>query len=289
MRSSGTRQSVLPPHRTDESWALSRVLPLLDPDSDQDRALRCWNGYLARGRSDQQLLEAGLLSHYLRLIPLLDKTTSGARVAFHQQLADIALFSGINPLDNGWLRRFIRTAESEDRVGWINQVAHRLRYMPADTAEAQWDAWIRTYWQNRLQSIPRVFTLGEASAIPEWAFTLTDSFPEAVQLAVQHVAKLNELSRITIWLHESPNMPNREEPHPRPDYLTTHPEHVNQLLTHLLVNTETLDNSHFDLAPIILKLRNRLGPEQTAPLDNQALRLGIGGIYVNSGLPPAHA
>ena len=265
-------------YRTDEPWSLNRVLPLLDPNSDQDRALRCWNGYLTRGRSDQQLLEAGLLNHYLSLIPLLDKTTSEARGAFHQHLADIALFKGINPVENSWLGRFTSAAESEDRVGWINQVAHRLRNMPAETAEAQWDAWIRTYWKNRLQSIPRVFTMGEASAIPEWAFTLTDSFPEAVQLAVQHVAKLNELSRITIWLHESPNMPNREEPHPQPDYLTTHPEHVNQLLTHLLSNTETLDNSHFDLAPIIQKLRNQLGQEQTAALADQALGLGIGSI-----------
>lgn len=264
--------------RTDKPWSLNRVLPLLDPNSDRDRALRCWNGYLARGRNDQQLLEAGLLNHYLSLIPLLDETTSEARWTFHRHLADIALFSGINPVENSWLGRFTSAAKSEDRVGWINQVARRLRNMPAEAAEAQWDAWIRTYWKNRLQSIPRVFTMDEASAIPEWAFGLTDSFPEAVQLAVQQDAKLNELSRITIWLHESPNMPNGEEPYPRPDYLTTHPEHINQLLTQLLSNTETLDNSHFDLAPIIRRLRSLLGQEESTALVNEALRLGIGGI-----------
>ena len=265
-------------YKTDEPWSLSRVLPLLDPESDQDRALRCWNGYLTRGRNDQQLLEAGLLNHYLSLIPLLDKTTPETRRAFHQHLADIALFSGINPIENSWLGRFTRTAKSQDRIGWINRVAHRLRNMPAEAAEAQWDAWIRTYWQNRLQSIPRVFTIDEASAITEWALTLTDSFPEAVELAVQPVAKLTEYSRVTIWLHESPNMPNTEEPHPRPDYVTTHPEHVNQLLTHLLSNTATLDNSHFDLAPVIQRLRNQLSQEQIAPLVNQALALGLEGI-----------
>ena len=120
--------------------------------------------------------------------------------------------------------------------------------------------------------------MDEASAIPEWAFSLTDSFPEAVQLAVQQDAKLNELSGITIWLHESPNIPNGKEPYPRPDYLTTHPEHIDQLLTHLLSNTKTLDNSHFDLAPIIRRLRSLLGEEQSTALVNEALRLGIGGI-----------
>ena len=69
-----------------------------------------------------------------------------------------------------------------------------------------------------------------------------------------------------------------EEEHLRPDYVTTHPEHVNQLLAHLLFNTETLDSSSFDLARIIRRLRNQLGQEQIAPLLNQALRLGIEGI-----------
>ncbi|MCY4371811.1 MAG: DUF4020 domain-containing protein [bacterium] len=262
-------------YKTDEPWSLSRVLPLLDPNSDQTQALRCWNGYLTWGRNDQQLLEAGLLNHYLSLIPLLDKTTSEARGAFHHHLADIALFSGINPVENSWLGRFTRTAESQDLVGWIERVAHRLRNMPAEAAEAQWDAWIRTYWQNRLDSRPCMFTIGEASAIPEWAFTLTDSFPEAAELAVQHEAGLDELSSVLMWLDPSPDI---EEEHPRPDYATTHPEHVNQLLTHLLSNTETLDSSPFDLAPIIRRLRNQLGQEQTAPLHNQALRLGIEGI-----------
>ena len=262
-------------YRTDEPWSLSRVLPLLDPESDQTRALRCWNGYLTWGRNDQRLLEAGLLNHYLSLIPLLDKTTPETRRAFHHHLADIALFSGINPIENSWLGRFTRTAESQDRVGWIERVAHRLRNMPAEAAEAQWDAWIRTYWQNRLDSRPCVFTIGEASAIPEWAFTLTDSFPEAAELAVQHEAGLDELSSVLMWLDPSPDI---EEEHPRPDYVTTHPEHVNQLLTHLLSNTETLDSSPFDLARIIRRIRNQLGREQIAPLLNQALRLGIEGI-----------
>ena len=262
-------------YRTDEPWSLSRVLPLLDPKSDETRALRCWNGYLTWGRNDQRLLEAGLLNHYLSLIPLLDSITPEARRAFHHHLADIALFSGINPVENSWLGRFTRTAESQDRVGWINRVAHRLRNMPAEAAEAQWDAWIRTYWQNRLDSHPCVFTIGEASAIPEWAFTLTDSFPKAAELAGQHEAGLDELSSVLMWLDPSPDI---EEEHPRPDYVTTHPEHVNQLLTHLLSNTETLDSSSFDLARIIRRLRNQLGQEQITPLLNQALRLGIEGI-----------
>ena len=262
-------------YRTDTQWSLSRVLPLLDPNSDQTRALRCWNGYLTWGRNDQRLLEAGLLNHYLSLIPLLDSITSEARRAFHHHLADIALFSGINPVENSWLGRFTRTAKSKDRVGWIERVAHKLRNMPAEAAEAQWDAWIRTYWQNRLDSRPCVFTIGEASAIPEWAFTLTDNFPEAAGLSVQHEAGLDELSSVLMWLDPSPDI--EEEPS-RPDYVTTHPEHVNQLLTHLLANTETLDSSPFDLARIVRRLRNQLGQEQIAPLLNQALRLGIEGI-----------
>ena len=170
-------------YRTDTQWSLTQVLPLLDPNADRERALRCWDGYLTWGRNDQKLLDAGLLNHYVNLVPHLHCITWQPRRAFSAHLADVALYSGINPIENGWLSRFTSSAQLKDRIEWIGWVAQRLRNMPVEAAEAQWHAWISTYWQNRLASRPRLLTLDEASATTEWAFTLSDSFPQAVEMA----------------------------------------------------------------------------------------------------------
>ena len=75
--------------------------------------------------------------------------------------------------------------------------------LSVEDVEAQWEAWMRTYWKNRLRSIPVAMTRDEASAMAEWTVTLGQSFPEAVDLAVQHDASLDEHSQVLFWLDTS--------------------------------------------------------------------------------------
>ena len=261
--------------RTDKPWCQSWVLPLLDPDTDPDRAIRCWDGYLAWGKFDQELLEAGLLDYYMGMIPLRHNLSSIARGAFYRHLADLALFSGVDPLDNGWLYRFTTIVEPEQRVRWIGRITERLRNVSVETAEAQWQTWMYEYWRDRARSKPRRLTTREASAMAEWTLTLGDSFPEAVQLAVGHQAGLDANSSIPIWLYTPLDS---ERKHPRPDYTSTHPEPLAKLLTHLLTNTETPSQHYSYLSTPIRKLRDTLDARYRVPLIEQALRLGVLGV-----------
>ena len=135
-----------------------------------------------------ELLEAGLINHYVSAAELINRFTSEMQSAYHAHLTRIALVFGPD-VESGWLKRFTNTADTDTRVQWIRSVGSNFAALSVEDVEAQWEAWMRTYWMNRLRSIPVAMTRNEASAMAEWTVTLGRSVPEAVDLAVQHDCK----------------------------------------------------------------------------------------------------
>ena len=265
-------ERLYPFFAADRKWCLEWVLPLLDPTEDQDRAIRCWNGYLPLGRFTLELLEAGLLDHYVRIAELLNRFTSETQRAYHAHLTLIVRVFGPD-VGSGWLKRFTNTADTDTRVQWIRSVASNFAALPVEDVEAQWEAWMRTYWKNRLRSIPVAMTRDEASAMAEWTVTLDHSFRQAVHLAVQHDASLDEHSRVLFRLDMSAEA---QDNHPRPDYLTEYPQDVATLLTHLLTHTKKAPTTgSYHTGRIIQKLRPHVTEQQHTALLNKSISLGL--------------
>lgn len=258
----------------DEQWCREQVLPLLDPSIDQDRAIRCWDGLLFRGVGPPKLLETGLLDLFVAMAELLGDRHDETGAHYHRRLAEIAVFSGINPMQQGWLNSYTASASESSRVEWIRQVSFALPRLSSMEADAQWDAWMRQYWSDRLASKPRALTDKEATALVDWTATLGSRFPEAVELACKHRAEAAERSIAIIRLHHLDDRPEAV------NHLEEHPEHTARLLAHLLANTnpvlphrQTLEGGA--LGEMIPKLLSRITPEQALPLKEQAARLGI--------------
>ncbi|MDE0115149.1 MAG: DUF4020 domain-containing protein [bacterium] len=258
----------------DEQWCREQVLPLLDPSIDRDRAIRCWDGLLMGRLGPPKLLETGLLDLFVAMAEHLGGRCDETGANFHRLLAEMGLFSGINPMQQGWLDRFTAAASRECRIEWIRQISYALPHLSSGAADAQWDAWMRQYWSNRLVSKPRALTDGEATALVDWTATLGSRFPDAVELACKHRAEIAGRSIALIRLHHSNDQPERIE------HLEKHPEHTARLLIHLLTNTDpvaplrqTLEGDA--LNEMIPKLLSRITPEQTLLLREQAARLGI--------------
>ena len=257
----------------DHQWSRKWVLPLLDSTLDENRALRCWDGQLIQGSFNQGLLEAGLLTLYVKLIPLIDRLGSEACRMLYVHLADLALIDHSGLLQRDWLRRVTADMEVEHRVAWIRWITTKLRDLSVEDTEAQWRGWMQGYWKDRLESIPRELDSTEASALAEWPLTLGRSLPEAVEYAVQYRASLNERSRVLIYLDRSLDL---EEPYPRPDYVSEYPRDVARLLVYLLSNTaQAYGSLQPDLIPVIRQLEHNLDHQQIIPLLNEGLRLGI--------------
>ena len=279
--------SLNPLHQLDASWTTEELLPFLDLEIDDERAIQCWAGFLYSGGANRKLLESGLLDLYLELIRETDAGhTYLSRVRIDREktsrcytdhLAGIALYSGINPHKSGWLHRFISEATEELRVDWAQSVASLLRNFTVSAVEAQWHSWIRPYWEDRRRSNPCVLGSEEAAEMVEWIVTLEASFPEAVDsLLSQEDVGLPAHSHFLYRLSH----PSAEDGDVvRADPPENHPESTARLLTHLLTNTTTdqfaSGNHRHVLRPVVDRLSGRVIDEQWNLLIGQMLRFGI--------------
>lgn len=258
----------------DERWTNETVLPLLDPKGNNDRAVRCWDGYLTTGGASPKMLETSLLDLYIDMAQHFEQPDTENDRLYYQHLAAIALFSGINPVEQGWLNQFTAVANVDGRARWIQAVTSCLSDMPDQSVDAQWDVWMRTYWSNRLSSTPLDMTDPEAGSLANWAVYLKDRFPEAVELACRHKASIEGHPMIVWTLRGRSHQPETT------NHLIAHPEHVGRLLTHMLTCTKTLppiamSTLQHDLSVVLPELLDVLDDHQSTSLREQAVRLGI--------------
>ncbi|WP_305785572.1 SIR2 family protein [Symbioplanes lichenis] len=240
-------------HAVDHEWAESRILPLLDWSSDEERARRCWDGYLSSGRVNDRLLEAGLRTSLLEAARRVDQFRPERGRGITGVLAQVTFYATADPGE--WLPKFTRTAPTEARTAWIRDVDELLAGAGTEVAEAQWSRWMRSYWRNRLDSRPLSLTDGEASAMAAWALRLKDSTDEAVTLATRHGARFDPHTRLLKSFD---------------DRVEEHPEAYGRLLLHLLRATEKPFYGGRRLGAIVEKLRPSIDVE---PLRNEVARL----------------
>jgi len=262
----------------DEPWCLGNVLPMLDPSANDHRAVRCWDGYLVRGRASEELLLAGLLDHFVSMAALLDRLARQrpeARSSYARMAASLCVGSAIDPLEHGWLSRFVASVDVETRVAWAQEMTLQMSRLSADATDAHWSQWLRRYWRDRLASIPLAMTAEEASAMAEWSVLLGDSFQEAADLVLQSQAGSGLGSRL---LRRLAGVDLPRDGKSRPDHLIEHPEATAQLVAHLLHNAEmSSDDLRLrHLTQVVARLDGLLDAQRMKPVLNELLRLGFG-------------
>lgn len=242
----------------DRNWCQAHVLPLLDW-VHPERARRAWDGYLTWGRYNDTLLTAGLLDDYLDTARHIEDFRDDLRRQLSSHLAGMALRSSINPLT--WLPRFTTNSEVAQRVNWMNQVTWMLDDLDPDIIEEQWGRWMRQYWHNRLDSVPRELTTEEATALAPWAIYLTQSITQGVALATTRPAGLGERENT---LHDITD-----------ERIRRAPSEFAKLIVHLLRTTEPPFWGCRHLPRILSELRRHTTP--AADIDviiAEAIRLG---------------
>jgi hypothetical protein len=239
----------------DRSWCEARILPLLDWE-DASRARRTWDGYLAWGRWNDPLLEAGLISNYLAAVDHFREFREELRPQLWQHLASVAVSSEREVL--AWVQDFTARVGIPERADWMHQVTWMLDQLPPQEIEHQWVRWMEPYWQARLAS--RVLAREEASALAAWAVRLTDSVEAGVSLALSHEAGLGAHARL---LHDLSD-----------ERLERAPESFARLVTHLLHSTQPPFWGCSDLDRIARQLRNGRPPLDVSGIAEEAMRLG---------------
>jgi hypothetical protein len=186
----------------DRVWCLEYVLPLLDW-SNAGRAQRAWQGFLTCGRWGDQLLAAGLLKQFMAAAVHADDFPQVSVVPFRSRLighlAGIAVSSESDP---AWVKTLTTGADEAFCIEWMESISRELHRLPGPAVENQWNRWMRDYWKDRLKSVPKQLTKGEASAMSGWVIYLTDSIAEGVELATSHLASVPQPSGLLGQLTE---------------------------------------------------------------------------------------
>ena len=164
----------------DKAWGLERIVPLLDLTKDTRGALQCWHGYLVWGRWLAVLLR-DLLPLYEKALPAILKESDELQGRFSEHIAEIACLGSINPLQEGWLNRFIDAASPELRRRWASHVQRVLKHVDEPKKKEIWNSWVEQYWDNRILGIPLPLDGVEAGEMAEWSLHLEPVFPEVVK------------------------------------------------------------------------------------------------------------
>lgn len=206
---------------SDANWTRQNVLPLLDWSADARRAEQAWHGFLSWGRWSEALLP-DLLPLYERTFPHIPNLPQRLRRQFGKHLASIAVYGPGNPVEEGWLGRFLSAVEPEDRAGWASEIDFILRQLEEDAIRDLWGRWLGEYWSRRNTGIPLPLHPDELEKMINWSLQLAPVFPEAVRRIRESAPPTIKYSRRFIpQLAES-------------GYATRYPEAVAQLLRYLL-------------------------------------------------------
>ncbi len=248
----------------DRTWTSTYLLPQFNWETDTATdAQAVWQGFLHSGRYNDGLLDAGLLTYYLQTcthVSELGGNRDDWRLGAH--LASIAMFAAADPAT--WLPTFVPLAPEQLRVAWARQVGRKLRDLAPDESDQQWSRWIRAYWTDRTDSLPRPFTDEEARVTAEWIFGLPTQREAAVDLVERTSAALDEHGTV---LHKVADTD-----------LTSAPHAWTRYLTHLLANTTTPSWAigHY-LKGIVKTLKATDRAPDLTRLVEHAIRLGCTG------------
>lgn len=241
----------------DQGWTIQNVLPLLDW-SDPRRACRVWISFTGWGRWSDQMLDAGLMEHYLIVASHLAEFDGKHRGPILGHLAEIALTSARNPLD--WLPAVIAKLSHAGRSKFADKVTDILGDLPGEAVEHQWSRWIQQYWNDRLTSIPTRLSIDEATAMAGWIPFLADSFESGVELVTRQPGRFRVHDRVLRHLE---------------GHVDDSPDLCARMIGHLMRSTEQPWWGEYQLRSLMPRLRAGSDPAHIRVIVEEAMRLGL--------------
>lgn len=241
----------------DSDWTSKKILPLLDFNINEQRAMQAWNGYLQYENWNNALL-SDLLPLYEQAYNKLPKES----VAYDQlltHLAGIAVRSLVDPLNSDWLDKFISSVDEGVRINWVNKVAYQLINISPEAAKEIWDKWIKKYWYRRINGIPCTLTRAEVGAMVKWALELQPVFPEIVDLIVIGPEPVIQSPGIYLSLKEK--------------FVKKYPRDTARLLICLLKAEHHLISYCSELKKLFNDISESLSPDEIKPLKDELIRL----------------
>lgn len=165
----------------DHAWTEKELLPCFDVDNNSLRMQQSWDGFLSWGSLNQRVFDA-LHPLFLKVTSCLNNELANHRDRFAEFFAVMVVFYMDDPLKEA-IPAFFQGGEEEDWRNFARHIDHLLRGLSEEQQTEQWEKWLKSYWERRLQGIPKALTNGEVNEMLEWPLRLKAIFPEAVGIA----------------------------------------------------------------------------------------------------------
>ena len=171
----------------DENWTKENLLPLFfkKNHSDADDYKAIWDGFLTWRRLTPSVAE--LLSEaFLDAVQQINRDLSEQkrRDRFINCYTVMLVYFALDAIEQ-WILEFFTHSDADTRHTFANEIGHRLHHMNETQQQEQWNHWLKPYWQNRLDGVPKPLESDEIKRMMDWLPRLKGVFPEAVELAIQ--------------------------------------------------------------------------------------------------------
>lgn len=205
--------------KADESWTKQHLLPLFENRADLSEYSAVWDGFLYGQVSIRafEVMEKAFLeaASYMQTVlsqeELLDRfiETYTAAVCFFVE----------DPLSK-WIPAFFEDPSEKGRRYFAFHIGGHLRAANETQQQDYWERWLGSYWQNRLNGLPKPLEDQEIKSMLDWLPNLGAVFPEAVDMAIRMPTTQTSDSLVIHYIAKS-------------DLSQTHPEAVAKLLIYL--------------------------------------------------------
>ncbi|CAM3699086.1 DUF4020 domain-containing protein [Marinicrinis lubricantis] len=160
----------------DSLWTQENIIPLLKWSNEMD-ARQAWDGYLSWGEWNEALL-ADLVPMFEKSFEHISQLHARMKDRFCEFLASIAVYSLTNPINSGWLLRFIAVTNVEIRRKWAMAMRRQLHNLKNDGKREVWGNWLKNYWEKRTFGIPLPLHISETEEMASWVIELEPVFDE---------------------------------------------------------------------------------------------------------------
>ena len=168
----------------DEAWSLSNLFPLFWLDGGSDYRF-VWHGISGSNFNfcvGDKLQDA--YYHAISQMATLFPKKSDRRNQFIDSCIGMMIHIVEDPV-KCWIPRLFENFTAKDRIRFASTVRFELGEMNDEEQRSWWDHWLKEYWQNRLDGIPRTLSACEVKAMLEWLPYFQGVFPEAVDYATR--------------------------------------------------------------------------------------------------------
>ena len=163
-----------------QPWTEANIQPMFTCGGNRERA--AWGGLIENRNITRQVAQVLGPTFQERFSELAERQDNEWLT---RQLADAytRLLCHYAPDPGEWLKDTVTKANPHTVALVAQAIQSRIREADPEQQKDWWERWIRQYWRDRNMGTPLSISPAEGSRMVGWTPHLTESFPEAVELA----------------------------------------------------------------------------------------------------------